>query len=99
MLKTIFSRTKLILTLIYGLIMIAIVLYIGFIISLILQDNTALESSRFVNMASLIVAFISLPGILQQLLTVNMGKKKKHYLASTKCPNCRHLIELNMKEK
>jgi hypothetical protein len=80
MIKTIFSRAKLIMILIYGCIMIAVVSYIGFIIMLILQDKSALESSRYVNMASLLVAFISLPGLLQQLLNLYKGEEKKTIL-------------------
>jgi hypothetical protein len=94
-----FSKVKLIFALLSGLILIAIVSYIGFLIWLILQDDRALESGRYVNMASLLVAFISLPGLLNQLLSFNRSEKKKQYMASTKCPNCKHSVEIALKEK
>jgi len=55
-------------------------------------------NTNIMSIISLVVVVLSLPGIINTL-TEEFNPKKKTYKLSSKCPNCKHLIEMDMKEE
>ncbi|MFE1631069.1 hypothetical protein ACFLFF_30505 [Brevibacillus reuszeri] len=64
----------------------------------LLSDEQAIQNAILFNRVTLVMALMSLPGALVSFLDIVKNDKKK-YAASMKCPNCRHLIEVELKEK
>ncbi|WP_236418785.1 hypothetical protein [Paenibacillus sp. JJ-223] len=62
------------------------------------MDQKALLNAAIINSLTLIMALISLPGILVQLVSLLEINEKKTFTVTTKCPNCRHLVDLKVKE-
>jgi hypothetical protein len=56
------------------------------------------ENTHVMNFISLVTVVLSMPSVIDSLAK-EFNPKKKVYKLSCKCPNCRHLIEMNMKEE
>jgi hypothetical protein len=74
-----------------------IVFYILYIV-LVLINKELIVNSAVVNSIAIVGLLLSLPGIIDQLAK-DLNPKKKVYKLSCKCPNCKHLIEMDMKEQ
>lgn len=62
-----------------------------------LSDEQALVNSQIINLIAMFAILLSLPGVFAQLLTMILPVKRK-LIVKQKCPNCKHLIEYNIKE-
>lgn len=86
----------------YGILFILAVVTVisalAIIMTAILADKAALVNTALMNSVALIMALISLPGILVQLISLMFTREKK-YIITTKCPNCKHLVDFRMKEE
>jgi hypothetical protein len=56
------------------------------------------SDTNLITKMSLFMMLMSLPGVGIQLAEL-LNPKKKVYKLSCKCPNCRHLIQMDMKEE
>ena len=87
---------------IYGILFIfsvvGMISVLGFIIFGVLKDQQALINTATINSITLIMAGVSLPGILVQLVSLLEINQKKSYTATTICPKCRHHVDLKMTE-
>ncbi|MCU6793300.1 hypothetical protein OB236_14380 [Paenibacillus sp. WQ 127069] len=84
---------------VYGLVITSIICFLGYIIWYALSDKEAISSSIFINQIALIMAFVSLSGILMSLLSALDMHKKKKFKATTLCPHCRHNVVINLVEE
>ncbi len=76
----------------------------GMIILLIITTFLAItlkelnQNTQLITTISLIMVLLNIPGIIDQLAK-EFNPKKKEYKLSCKCPKCKHLIQMDMKEK
>ncbi|WP_044893677.1 hypothetical protein [Bacillus alveayuensis] len=77
-----------------------VVLLVSYMLSaiLVLLNKELIVNSVVVNSIAIVGLILSLPGIVDQLAK-ELNPKKKIYKLSCKCPNCKHLIEMDMKEQ
>lgn len=73
--------------------------YLGFLMFGTLTDKNAVTNTALINVITLGLGLASLPGIFVQLISMMTLNDKKEFTVSTKCHNCKHLIELKMTEK
>ncbi|KAB2334273.1 hypothetical protein [Bacillus mesophilum] len=69
----------------------------GALVFLTLASKELSTNTQILTSISLVAVLFSLPGIINTLAD-EYNPKKKLYKLSCKCPNCRHLIEMDMKE-
>ncbi|WP_440960570.1 hypothetical protein ACN6KS_22740 [Paenibacillus nitricinens] len=97
-----FKRTWHFLKILYALIYIASILIIGLVLAYLIfatMGNRAwLEDTFTINFIALALGFISLPGLIVQLMSLININKKKTFTLEKKCPHCNHLIELKLTE-
>ena len=74
-----------------------LVIFFLFIILTMLQQNIEgkLDPITFISIGAIALSF---PGIVQTL-AMEVNPKKKIYKLSCKCPKCKHLIQMDMKEE
>ncbi|MEK4117668.1 hypothetical protein NST44_16005 [Paenibacillus sp. FSL W8-0919] len=75
------------------LVLFGLLLYFAFI------DDQIVLNTKIMSRMSLILAAISLPGIVVQLLSLLTINDKKKYIAETKCPNCKHTVDIKLIEE
>lgn len=97
-LKKIWRWIRISYSLLFILSVVILISVLGFILSGTLNDQQALLNTATINSITLIMAFISLPGILVQLTSLLFINEKKTFTATKKCPNCRQLVELKLTE-
>lgn len=56
------------------------------------------HNTQVITFISLVAVLLSMPGIIDSLVK-EFNPKKKVYKLSCKCPNCKHLIQMDMKEE
>ncbi|MNV94987.1 hypothetical protein D3C71_1898360 [compost metagenome] len=90
------------LKILYGLFYIAAILVMGLVLSYLIivtmGSKTLLEDAFTINFIALGIAFISIPGLIVQLISLMDINKKKTYTLTTKCPNCKHLVDFKLTE-
>ncbi|OBA05354.1 hypothetical protein A9P44_16355 [Paenibacillus polymyxa] len=96
--KKIKRWTKTVLKLLFIVNVTGLVVFIGYLIFDVLTDKKALVSTPAVNSIALILGMLSLPGIVVQLVSLLNINEKKTFSLTSKCPHCRHLVEMKMKE-
>ncbi len=80
------------------------VLVMSFFIFIMIQIYSTVTSSEKlidssnVNAIALLIAGMSLPGIVIQLMDIYNYKKRNTFTLTCKCPNCRQLVDMKMKE-
>lgn len=97
-LKKIWRWVKIVYSLLFILSILALISVLGFLMTGILLDKNSLLNAATMNSITLIMGLVSLPGILVQLMSLLEINEKKKFTATTKCPNCRHLIDLKLTE-
>ncbi|MGN7167940.1 hypothetical protein ACTHSJ_18940 [Paenibacillus cellulositrophicus] len=99
----IFKKIWRILKIVYSIVFIFVILGIVSLIAIImygaLADKKALVNSALINSITLILGLLSLPGIIVQLISMLTINEKKKYIAETKCPNCKHLVDIKLREE
>lgn len=77
----------------------AIFLVIFFLFTILTMVQQSLEGKldpiTFISIGAIALSF---PGIVQTL-AMEVNPKKKKYKLSCKCPKCKHLIQMDMKEE
>lgn len=68
------------------------------LIFLTLASKELNQNTQVLTFISLLTVLFSLPGIVNTL-GEEFNPKKKVYKLTCKCPNCKHLIEMDMKEE
>ncbi|OOC59064.1 hypothetical protein BBD40_25795 [Paenibacillus ihbetae] len=63
-----------------------------------LMDSKAIVNTSLINAMALTLGFLSIPGIFVQMFSL-MFPKKKEYIATTKCPNCKHTVDIKLIEE
>ncbi|MER2170931.1 MAG: hypothetical protein ABS938_09865 [Psychrobacillus psychrodurans] len=77
----------------------AIFLVIFYLFIIITIFNQGIEGKfDSLNFISIVAIALSFPGIVQTL-AMEVNPKKKTYKLSCKCPKCKHLIQMDMKEE
>lgn len=71
---------------------------IGIMIFLAFIDDQVITNSAIINRITLLLAGISLPGLIIQLLSLLTINEKKTFTLEKKCPHCKQLIELKLTE-
>ncbi|ERM16531.1 hypothetical protein [Brevibacillus laterosporus] len=71
------------------------ILVIGFFM---VWDSKYLQNTVVFNQITLYIGILSLPGAFITLVEIS-NNRKKEFIATTKCPNCKHLIELKIEQK
>lgn len=97
-LKKIWRWIKIIYGMFFIFFVVIMVSALGFFLTGVFRDQQALINAVTMNSIALIMAFISLPGILVQLISLLFINEKKTFTVSKKCPNCKQLIEMKMTE-
>lgn len=96
--KTVWKWTKISWGLLYIGFVVMFVIVLGFFMAGMLQDQKALIDTAAMSTITLLLALISLPNLLVQLLSLLDLNQKKTFTATKKCPNCKHTIVLKMTE-
>lgn len=96
--KKIWRWIKIVYSLTYIVGVVILIVSLGFTLSGVLVDQKALVNTATINSITLVIALISLPGIFVQLLSLLDVHFKKTFTATTKCPKCKHLVELKLSE-
>ncbi|QWU17365.1 hypothetical protein SAMN04487895_104252 [Paenibacillus sophorae] len=71
---------------------------IGLMIFLAFIDDQVITNAAIINRITLLLAGISLPGLIIQLLSLLTINEKKTFTLEKKCPHCKQLIELKLTE-
>lgn len=64
---------------------------------LLLFNQELLTDSKIINFVAIIMAFLSLPGLIDQIAR-DVNPKPKMFKVRTQCPKCRHSIIVDMTE-
>lgn len=96
--KKIWRWVKITYSLLFIFSIVALVSVLGFLMTGILIDKNSLLNAATMNSITLIMGLVSLPGILVQLISMLEINEKKRFTFTTKCPNCKHLIDLKLTE-
>ncbi|WP_458122828.1 hypothetical protein [Paenibacillus sp. Z3-2] len=96
--KTVWKWTNISWGLLYIAFVVVFVIILGFFMAGMLQDQKALIDTAAMSTITLLLALVSLPNLLVQLLSLLDINQKKTYTATKKCPNCRHIIDLKITE-
>ncbi|MGR6127876.1 hypothetical protein [Paenibacillus sp. SER-28] len=89
---------RIIVSILYIFLVIGIVGLIGLMIYFAFIDEQVVTNTVIMNRITLLLAGLSLPGLVIQLVSLLTINEKKTFALTTKCPHCRHLVELKMKE-
>lgn len=74
-----------------------IILFMFVTVATLLIKDLRLDAD-VMSIISLSVVLLSLPGIVNTLADEFNPKRRKVYKLSCKCPKCKHLIEMDMRE-
>ncbi|MGK9250849.1 hypothetical protein [Paenibacillus humicus] len=67
---------------------------IGTLFIIALFDRKLLSDSIFMNTSAITLGFLSLPGLLIQLVGVVTINEKKKFIATMPCQKCKHLSDI-----
>lgn len=70
----------------------------GLMLYLAFMDDQVVTNTAIMNRIALILAGLSLPGLLVQFISFLTINEKKTYTLTTKCHNCKHLIDVKLTE-
>lgn len=70
----------------------------GLMIYLAFLDDQIVTNTAIMNRIALILAGLSLPGLLVQFLSLPVINEKKTYTLTTKCHNCKHVVDFKLTE-
>ncbi|OMF17023.1 hypothetical protein BK131_03345 [Paenibacillus amylolyticus] len=96
--KKIWKWIRFIYALLFIISIVLLVVFLGLLILGMLIDQKTLLNAAIINSLTLIMALISLPGILVQLVSLLEINDKKTFTVTTNCPKCRPLVDLRVKE-
>lgn len=99
MFRQIWRWVRIVYSLFFIFAVVVLVAVLGFLMFGILIDQKALVNAATVNSITLIMGLVSLPGIVVQLMTLLTINDRKQYIATTKCPNCRHTVDIRIVEE
>ncbi|AIQ24280.1 hypothetical protein [Paenibacillus sp. FSL H7-0737] len=98
----IFKKMKRWVKIVFGLLFFFTILgvtgLIGIMIFLAFIDDQAITNTALINRLTLLLAGLSLPGLIVQLLSFLTINDKKTFTLEKKCPHCKQLIELKLTE-
>lgn len=77
---------------------VAFICFFGLMIYLAFIDDQVVTNTAIMNRFALILAFLSLPGLLVQFISFLTINEKKTYTLTTKCHNCKHLVDFKLTE-
>jgi hypothetical protein len=97
-LKKIWRWTKIAYGLIFIFAIVVLISVLGIIMTGVLRDQQALQNTVTINSITLVMALLSLPGVLVQLTSLLFINEKKTFTATKKCPNCRQLVDIKLTE-
>lgn len=97
--KKIWRWIRIILLLIFIISVVIFVSFLGIVMFSTLTNKKALVDTPTVNAIALILGLTSLPGLFVQLISFMSINEKKVFKASTKCPHCKHLVEIKLIEE
>ncbi|GEM_PF-2147850 len=97
-LKKVWRWVKIIYGLLFIFLIVLLIIVLGLILTGALKDQQALQNTVTMNSITLVMAMLSLPGILVQLTSLLFINEKKTFRATTKCPNCRQLVDIKLTE-
>ncbi|MDR7239142.1 hypothetical protein [Neobacillus drentensis] len=92
------SKIKKIYSYIFRVCLALIVILFMVFIFFTLASKELNQNTEILTFISLVAVLFSMPGIINTLAE-EVNPKKKVYKLSCKCPNCRHLIQMDMKEE
>ncbi|MDQ0176007.1 hypothetical protein J2S08_001843 [Bacillus chungangensis] len=92
------EKTKKVFNLFFRVCPAIIIIAYTFIVFLLFIDNKLITNTTLINQVSVMAIIFSLPGIIAQIATT-LNPKKKIYKLSCRCPKCKFLIEMDMKEE
>lgn len=96
--KKIWKWIRFIYALLFIISIFLLIVFLALLILGMLIDQKTLLNAAIINSLTLIMALISLPGILVQLVSLLEINDKKTFTVTTNCPKCRHLVDLRVKE-
>ncbi|MEK4994488.1 hypothetical protein [Paenibacillus sp. FSL H7-0918] len=76
----------------------AVIALMGLMITVAFIDDQAITNTALINRLTLLLAGLSLPGLIVQLLSFLTINDKKTFTLEKKCPHCKQLIELKLTE-
>ncbi|MGE7667390.1 hypothetical protein ACQKMN_16950 [Ureibacillus composti] len=82
----------------FSLIFLGIMLLLFLIIVVATLLIEGIKGTDSITLISLVAVILSLPGTINVLID-EFKPQKKTYKLSCKCPKCKHLIEMDMKEE
>lgn len=86
----------------FGLLFIFVVIvffgFLGLMIYLAFMDDQVVTNTAIMNRFALILAGLSIPGLVVQFMSFLTINKKKTYTLTTKCHNCKHLVDFKLTE-
>jgi len=68
-----------------------------FMLYFLLIDQDLLMDSKTINWVAIVMAILSLPGIVDQIAK-EVNPKPQTFKVRAQCPKCRHSIQMDMKE-
>lgn len=89
---------KIVYSLVFIFSILGLLALLGFLIFLAFFDEKVLINTVIINRITLVLAGLSLPGLAIQLISILTINDKKSYKLTTKCPNCRHLVDFKLTE-
>jgi hypothetical protein len=71
---------------------------LGLMLYMAFMDDQVVTNTAIMNRIALILAGLSLPGLFIQFLSLLAINEKKTFTLTTKCHNCKHLIDVKLTE-
>jgi len=96
--KNIWKWVRFVFLILYLLFIVVFIPLLGVIMYGTLTNTQLVTNSEAVNSIALIIGMLSLPGLIVQLVSIIDINKKRNYTLTCKCPNCRQLVDMKMKE-
>jgi hypothetical protein len=92
------SKIKTIYSYVFRICLALVVILFMVIVFLTLANKELNQNTEMLTNISLVAVLLSMPGIVNTLAE-EVSPKKKIYKLSCKCPYCKRLIEMDMKEE
>ncbi|MFU1797349.1 hypothetical protein ACM1RC_26020 [Paenibacillus azoreducens] len=70
----------------------------GLMLYLAFTDDQVVTNTAIMNRIAIILGGLSLPGLMVQFISFLTINEKKTYTLTTKCPNCKHLVDFKLTE-
>ncbi|MFE7065010.1 hypothetical protein ACFVAD_23050 [Sutcliffiella sp. NPDC057660] len=77
--------------------LVALIIFFIIFVFLTLAIEELNQNSRIITYISLFMVLFSIPSVIEQFAK-EFNPKKKVYKLSSKCPKCKHLIQMDMRE-